>query len=85
MTFIVPIRRDNLIFSDCFFIAKKGGCVIMDTRKNMEYFFKKQSRKTKERIRDMENSTWNNYKLSCDDDNSIPGIKSEGVLHGWKF
>lgn len=56
----------------------------MDTRNNMEYFFKKQSRKTKERIRDMENSTWNNYKLSCDD-NSIPGIKSEGVLHGWKF
>lgn len=57
----------------------------MDTRNNMEYFFKKQSRKTKERIRDMENSTWNNYKLSCDDDNSIPGIKSEGVLHEWKF
>lgn len=57
----------------------------MDTRNNMEYFFKKQSRKTKERIRDMENSTWNNYKLSCNDDNSIPGIKSEGVLHGWKF
>lgn len=84
MTFIVPIRRDNLIFSDCF-LLQKGGCVIMDTRNNMEYFFKKQSRKTKERIRDMENSTWNNYKLSCDDDNSIPGIKSEGVLHGWKF
>lgn len=85
MTFIVPIRGDNLIFSDCFFIAKKVGGTIMDRRNNMEYFFKKQSRKTKERIRDMENSTWNNYKLSCDDDNSIPGIKSEGVLHGWKF
>ena len=83
MTFIVSIRRDNLIFSDCFFIAEKEK--VMDRRNNMEYFFKKQSRKTKERIRDMENSTWNNYKLSCDDDNSIPRIKSEGVLHGWKF
>lgn len=57
----------------------------MDGKSNMEYFFKKQSRKTKERIRDMENSTWNNYRLCSDGDNSIPGIKSEGVLHGWKF
>lgn len=72
------------VISGCFLFVKIVG-VIMDRRNNMKYFFKKQSRRTKERIRDMENSTWNNYSLCNNDDNSIPGIKSDGVLHGWKF
>ena len=81
MGFAKPIEQIFIKLSRYIYVSKR----YYTRRNNMEYFFKKQSRKTKERIRDMENSTWNNYKLSCDDDNSIPGIKSEGVLHGWKF
>lgn len=53
--------------------------------RNLGYLFEKQNKRTKERIRNMENSTQNIYTVYSGRYEYINGIKSEGVLHGWKF
>lgn len=52
---------------------------------NLEFLFTKQNRRTKKRIRNMENSTSNIYSMHNDRNEYIAGIEHQGVLHGWKF
>ena len=49
------------------------------------WLFKKQGKEAEERIKNMENSMYNSYNIYSGGTEYIPGIKSEGVLHGWKF
>lgn len=49
------------------------------------WLFKKQGKEAEERIKNMENSMYNSYNIYSGGTEYISGIKSEGVLHGWKF
>lgn len=51
-------------------------------RDNMEYLFKRQSRRIKERIRREENSMHNSHNICCMDFEFYAETRSDGLLHG---
>ena len=54
-------------------------------RDNMEYLFKRQSKRVKRGIKNMEYSMYNSHNVCSVDFEFATEIRAEGLLHGTQF